>query len=130
MDFRAMAANRGESLSRVERFRPSANVRSVPDGEAARDLIEALRRAGVTTAEVVNGPGGRLFVRWTLKGCDPSFAGTVIIQNVTKPKLALLHQTLPKIPLAGNELRKAGVILAELVSGRQYHPYSAQNPVF
>jgi hypothetical protein len=36
-----------------------------------------------------------------------SFTRTVIVQNVTKPKLALLHQTLPKEPLAGEKLRKA-----------------------
>jgi hypothetical protein len=47
---------------------------------------------------------------------DAALSWTVIVQNVTKPKLALLHQTLPKEPLAGEELRKASVILAELVS--------------
>jgi hypothetical protein len=38
---------------------------------------------------------------------DTSFPWAVIIQNVTKPKLALLHQTLPKEPQAGRERRKA-----------------------
>jgi hypothetical protein len=36
-----------------------------------------------------------------------AFTRAVIVQNVTKPKLALLHQTLPKEPLAGEKLRKA-----------------------
>jgi hypothetical protein len=36
-----------------------------------------------------------------------SFARAIVVQNVTKPKLALLHQSLPKEPLAGKELRKA-----------------------
>jgi hypothetical protein len=38
---------------------------------------------------------------------DASLTRAVIIQNVTKPKLALLHQTLPKEPQAGRERRKA-----------------------
>ncbi len=29
---------------------------------------------------------------------DPALARTIIVQNVTKPKLALLHQKLPKEP--------------------------------
>ena len=35
---------------------------------------------------------------------NPAFARTVIVQNVTKPRLALLHQTLPNEPLAGDEI--------------------------
>jgi hypothetical protein len=33
-------------------------------------------------------------------------ARTIIVQDVTKPKLALLHQRSRNVPLAGNELRK------------------------
>src|SRR5258707_537454 len=43
-----------------------------------------------------------------------TLARTIVVQNVTKPKLALLHQRSRKLPLAGNEMRKAGLILAEL----------------
>src|SRR6185436_5222625 len=51
---------------------------------------------------------------------DPALAWTIIVQNVTKPKLALLHQKLPKEPRwRGKELRKARLILAELLYGRQ-----------
>jgi len=39
---------------------------------------------------------------------DTSFARTVIIENVTKPRLALLHLKSPEgTSLAGKELRKA-----------------------
>jgi hypothetical protein len=34
----------------------------------------------------------------------PAFARAVVIEDVTKPKLALLHQSLPKEPLAGKGL--------------------------
>jgi hypothetical protein len=44
---------------------------------------------------------------------QPALARTVIIQNVTKPKLALLHQLTPDgSSLAGNELRKGGCNLS------------------
>jgi hypothetical protein len=38
---------------------------------------------------------------------DTPLTRAVIIENVTKPKLALLHPSLPKEPLAGKEVRKA-----------------------
>jgi hypothetical protein len=42
--------------------------------------------------------------------------GTVVVQNVTKPRLALLHQETPDgSSLAGKEIAKGGNILAELV---------------
>ena len=50
---------------------------------------------------------------------DPPLARAVIVENVTKPKLALLHQVLPNNLLAGMEARKALQILAELVSAWQ-----------
>jgi hypothetical protein len=47
---------------------------------------------------------------------EATLARTVIVQNVTKPKLALLHQKLPTDPRwRGKGLRKAKTILAELV---------------
>src|SRR5205085_821359 len=42
---------------------------------------------------------------------------TIIVQNVTKPKLALLHQLTPeRISRAGKGIAKGEAILAELVS--------------
>jgi hypothetical protein len=40
---------------------------------------------------------------------DPAFARAIVIQNVTKPKLALLHQELPPQTSLGREkkVRKA-----------------------
>jgi hypothetical protein len=50
---------------------------------------------------------------------QPPLARAVIIQNVTKPKLALLHPKSPRNrPLAGRAC-EGGAILAELVSGWQ-----------
>jgi hypothetical protein len=47
---------------------------------------------------------------------QPSLARTVVIQNVTRPKLALLHQELPMDPRSrGKENAKGAPILAELV---------------
>src|SRR5205823_1982625 len=44
----------------------------------------------------------------------------IIVQNVTKPKLALLHQKLPKgTSQAGKRFREGVRILAELVSAWQ-----------
>jgi hypothetical protein len=49
---------------------------------------------------------------------DPPFTRTVIIQDVTKPKLALLHQALPNgTSMAGKGIAKGAVILAELTLG-------------
>jgi hypothetical protein len=39
---------------------------------------------------------------------DPPLAGTVIVQNVTKPKLTLLHRILPRNLWRGKRVRKAG----------------------
>src|SRR5690349_10614726 len=51
---------------------------------------------------------------------QPPLARTVIVQNVTKPKLALLHQLTPeRILVAGKGIAKGEAILAELVSGWQ-----------
>ena len=38
----------------------------------------------------------------------PPLARAVIVQNVTKPKLALLHPNSPKDPMAGEEVPKGG----------------------
>jgi hypothetical protein len=47
---------------------------------------------------------------------ETSFSRTVVVQNVTKPKLALLHQETPDgSSLAGKEIAKGEDILAELV---------------
>jgi hypothetical protein len=47
---------------------------------------------------------------------QPTLTWTVIIQNVTRPKLALLHQELPMDPRwRGKESAKGAPILAELV---------------
>jgi hypothetical protein len=47
---------------------------------------------------------------------QPTLARAVIIQNVTKPKLALLHPNSPRIRWRGRLCRKADVILTEQVS--------------
>src|SRR5262245_22311559 len=52
-------------------------------------------------------------------------ARTIIVQNVTKPKLALLHQDSRAHPWRGEELRKAKVILAQPQDRQpRNHPYS------
>src|SRR5258706_584359 len=61
---------------------------------------------------------------------DTSLARTVIVQNVTKPRLALLHQKLPTDPRwQGKGLRKARLILAELLSGWQIRRLMPVPPV-
>src|SRR5205823_10300950 len=47
---------------------------------------------------------------------QPTLARAVIVQNVTKPKLALLHPNSPRIRWRGRLCRKADVILTEQVS--------------
>jgi hypothetical protein len=49
---------------------------------------------------------------------DTSLTRTVIVENVTKPKLALLHQ-LSRINVGGERNCEGDVMLAELVSGWQ-----------
>jgi hypothetical protein len=52
---------------------------------------------------------------------EAPLARTVVIQGVTKPKLALLHQELPNgTSLAGKGIAKGTPILTELVSPLQY----------
>jgi hypothetical protein len=54
---------------------------------------------------------------------EASLARTVVIEDVTKPKLALLHQELPNgTSLAGKGIAKGVFILAELLRGWQYRP--------
>ena len=53
---------------------------------------------------------------------QPPLARAVVVQNVTKPKLALFHPKSPRIRWRGKEARKARAILAELVSGWQERP--------
>jgi hypothetical protein len=54
---------------------------------------------------------------------EASLAGTVVIEDVTKPKLALLHQELPNgTSLAGKGIAKGVLILAELLRDWQYRP--------
>ena len=64
MDFRTNPADAAGLHLLIRKYRPSHHVRSVPDSEAAQALIRSLEGSGVTTAEVVAGPDGRLFVRW------------------------------------------------------------------
>jgi hypothetical protein len=64
MDFRANLAERREPDSRISRYRPAHNVRSVASVEDASDLIASLHRAGIHGAEMIRGRGERLFVRW------------------------------------------------------------------
>jgi hypothetical protein len=64
MDFRANLAEQREPDSRISRYRPAHNVRSVASVEDASDLIASLQRAGIHGAEMILGRGERLFVRW------------------------------------------------------------------
>jgi hypothetical protein len=51
---------------------------------------------------------------------EPPLSGTVIVEDVTKPKLALLHQKAPERDLTGGKRNREGAaILAELLSARQ-----------
>jgi hypothetical protein len=76
-------------------------------------LLSLTRNLGVLVfmLGLARGAAGLLHIR--TNHCHNSVVGhaaftrTIIVQNVTKPKLALLHQTLPKEPLAGEKLRKA-----------------------
>jgi hypothetical protein len=47
---------------------------------------------------------------------QPPLSRAVIIQNVTKPKLALLHPKSPQDPKAGEAVPKGAAMLSELVS--------------
>jgi hypothetical protein len=49
---------------------------------------------------------------------DTSLTRTVVVKNVTKPKLALLHQ-LSRVNVGGERNCEGDAILAELVSGWQ-----------
>lgn len=64
MDFRPNTSEQREPDDRINRYRPSHNVRSVPNAEAARDLLSSLERAGIEGAEMIRGRDERLFVRW------------------------------------------------------------------
>jgi hypothetical protein len=80
----------------------------------ARVLVLVFRVAGRATGLPDLGPDHR---DDRVIGQAP-LSRTVIIQDVTKPKLALLHQELPNgTSLAGKRIAKGFAIVAELVSG-------------
>lgn len=63
MDFRSKPADADGLQWLIRKYKPSYNIRNVPDTETAEQMVNSLAAAGVA-AEVVAGPGGRLFVRW------------------------------------------------------------------
>jgi hypothetical protein len=91
---------------------PTRGAMSIQRRRSVR-LLSLTRNFGVLVfvLGLARGAAGLLHVR--TNHCHDSVVGhaaftrAVIVQNVTKPKLALLHQTLPKEPLAGEKLRKA-----------------------
>jgi hypothetical protein len=92
---------------------PTCGAMSVQRRRSVR-LLSLARNFGVLVfvLGLASGAAGLLHIR--ANHCHDSVVGhaaftrAVIVQNVTKPKLALLlHQTLPKEPLAGEKLRKA-----------------------
>jgi len=63
VDFRTNPAEADGLHLLIRKYKPSHHVRNVADDEAAQELVNSLAASGIT-AEVVAGPGGRLFVRW------------------------------------------------------------------
>jgi hypothetical protein len=64
VDFRINPADADGLRLLIRKYKPAHHVRNVPDAETAEQLINSLAASGITSAEVVTAPGGKLFVRW------------------------------------------------------------------